>query len=151
MTIMLRRYPELQGIVFDVPPVLERATPAMERLGDRCRLVPGDFFDVVPSGGDAYVLSHIIHDWDEERAVAILRTCHDAMGRDARLLLVEMVIPPGDAPHPAKMLDMLMLILTGGRERTEEEYADLLGRAGFRLLRVVPTASPVSVIEAGAV
>jgi SAM-dependent methyltransferase len=148
MSAVLPRYEQLRGVLFDLPPVIERARPALARLGDRCEAVAGDFFDSVPAGHDAYVLSHIIHDWDEERALTVLRNCHEAMGPNGRLLLVESVVPPGDEPHPAKMLDMLMLVCTGGMERTEDEYADLLGRAGFRLMRVIPTASPVSVIEA---
>jgi ubiquinone/menaquinone biosynthesis C-methylase UbiE len=102
----------------------------------------------VPAGADCYVLSHIIHDWDDDRSLEILRNCRRAMDPHGRLLLLEMVIPPGDDPHPSKMLDMVMLSLPGGMERSEEEYADLLRRAGFRLTRVIPTASPVSVIEA---
>lgn len=148
MGLLLARYPDLQGVLFDLPPVIGRGAPALAGNADRCELVAGDFFDSVPTGADAYLLSHVIHDWDEERAVAILRNCRDAMGRDGRLLLVEMVIPPGDAPHPGKMLDMMMLCISGGMERTETEYGDLLGRAGFRLTRVVPTEAPVSVIEA---
>ena len=94
------------------------------------------------------MLSHIVHDWDDDRALTILRNCRDAMSRDGKLLLVEMVIPAGGEPHPGKMLDVLMLILTGGMERTEQQYADLLDRAGLRLTRVIPTPSAVSVIEA---
>ena len=148
MSVVLPRYEQLRGVLFDLPPVIERARSAVAGLGDRCEVVAGDFFQSLPAGHDAYVLSHVIHDWDEERALTILRNCRDAMGPNGKLLLVESVVPPGDDPHPAKMLDMLMLLFTGGMERTEEEYADLLGRARFRLVRVVPTASPVSVIEA---
>ena len=148
VSVVLPRYDQLRGVLFDSPSVIERARPAVASLGDRCEAVAGDFFDSVPAGHDAYVLSHIVHDWDEERALTILRNCHEAMGPNGRLLLVESVVPPGDDPHPAKMLDMMMLLATGGMERTEDEYADLLSRAGFRLMRVIPTASPVSVIEA---
>jgi len=115
---------------------------------DRCELVAGDFFDSLPTGADAYLLSHIIHDWDEDRALAVLRNCRQAMNPDGRLLLVETVIPPGDEPHPGKMLDMVMMSLTGGMERSEAEYRELLDRAGLRLTQVVPTRSPVSVVEA---
>ena len=111
-------------------------------------MVGGDFFESVPAGGDAYLLSHVIHDWPREQAVRILRNCRDAMARDGRLLLVEMVVPDGDEPHPARVLDMFMLLVNGaGQERTAAEYADLLQEAGFRLERIVPTASPVSVVE----
>lgn len=102
----------------------------------------------MPPGGDAYLLSHIIHDWAEDAALAILGNCRQAMGAGGRLLLVEMVLPPGDEPHPGKILDLAMLCLVGGQERTAAEYGDLLGRAGLRLQRVIPTASPVSIVEA---
>ena len=108
----------------------------------------GDFFETVPAGGDAYVLSHIIHDWNEDQCLTILGHCRKAIKPDGRLLIVEMVLPAGDTPHPGKMLDMVMLVIPGGQERTEAEYASLLGKAGFRLSRVVPTASAVSVVEA---
>ena len=128
--------------------MIERARPALASFGERCEAVAGDFFHSVPAGHDAYVLSHIVHDWDEDHAVTILRNCRDAMGDGSRLLLVESVVPPGDAPHPAKILDMVMLAFTEGMERSEEQYAELVARAGLRLARVIPTASPVSVIEA---
>jgi hypothetical protein len=136
------------GVLFDVPAVIADSTGELDELRDRCETVGGDFFESVPAGADCYVLSHIIHDWDDGRSLEILRNCRRAMDPHGRLLLLEMVIPPGDDPHPSKMLDMVMLSLPGGMERSEEEYADLLRRAGFRLTRVIPTASPVSVIEA---
>ncbi len=102
----------------------------------------------MPAGGDAYILSHIIHDWSEEQCLTILGNCRKAMKATSRLLIVEMVLPPGDAPHPGKMLDMIMLALPGGQERTEVEYASLLAKAGLKLSRVVPTESAVSVVEA---
>jgi hypothetical protein len=94
------------------------------------------------------VLSHVIHDWDDDRCLEILRNCRQAMDPNGRLLLVEMVIPPGDDPHPGKMLDMVMLSLPGGMERSEDEYRELLEEAGFRLTQVIPTQTPASVIEA---
>jgi hypothetical protein len=108
----------------------------------------GSFFETVPSGGDAYVLSHVIHDWNEDQCLTILGHCRRAMRPDGRLLILEMVLPAGDTPHPGKMLDMTMLVMPGGEERTEAEYAELLGKAAFRLERVVPTESAVSVVEA---
>ena len=110
-------------------------------------MVGGSFFEAVPGGADAYLLRHIIHDWDDERATAILRTVRRAMGEGARLLVVEGVIPPGDEPSFAKLLDLTMLVAPGGLERTEEEYRRLYEAAGFRLRRVVPTAAGVDVIE----
>jgi O-methyltransferase domain len=109
----------------------------------------GNFFERVPSGGDAYLLSHIIHDWSEEQCLSILGNCRSEMSAKSRLLIIEMVLPAGDTPHPGKMLDMMMLVGPGGQERTEQEYGTLLDKAGLRLTRVVPTESPVSVVEAG--
>jgi hypothetical protein len=146
---LLARYPHLRGVLFDLPSVIDRGAPALAGADGRWEAVGGSFFEDLPSGGDAYVLSHVLHDWPEERCLRILGNCRDAMGPDARLLVVEMVIPPGDEMHPGKMLDMVMLVANGqGQERTEAEYAELLDKAGFRLERVIPTASPVSVVEA---
>ena len=148
LAALLARHPQMEGVVFDLPSVIGRGTPALEPHPGRWEAVGGDFFDGVPAGGDAYVLSHVIHDWSEERALTILRNCRAAMGPDGRLLIAEMVVPPGDEMHPAKMLDVLMLVINGpGMERTEAQYAELLDRAGFRLERVVPTASAVSIVE----
>ena len=102
----------------------------------------------VLSGGDAYLLSHIIHDWTETQCLTILGHCRRAMKPGSRLLIIEMVLPSGNSPHPGKMLDMMMLVGPGGQERTEPEYRALLGKAGFRLTRLVPTDSAVSVVEA---
>lgn len=111
--------------------------------------MPGDFFNAVPAGADTYVLKLVLHDWDDARAARILRNVRDVIIPEGRLIIIEAVIPPGDEYHHAKFLDMNMLVLTeGGRERTEEEYRMLLGEAGFTLARVVPTSSPLSVVEA---
>ena len=108
--------------------------------------MPGSFFDSVPPG-DAYVLSHIIHDWSEAENLRVLGNCRRANPK-AKVLIVEMVIPPGNTPHPGKILDLVMLNIPGGMERTAEEYGELLAKAGYRLARVVPTESAVSVVEA---
>jgi hypothetical protein len=149
LAALLARHPQMEGVVFDLPSVIGRGTPALEEHPGRWEAVGGNFFDGVPAGGDAYLLSHVVHDWSEERALTILRNCRAAMGPDGRLLIAEMVVPPGDEMHPAKMLDVLMLVTNGpGMERTETQYAELLDRAGFTLDRVVPTASAVSIVEA---
>jgi hypothetical protein len=150
LTTILAANPNARGVLYDLPHVV-RDAPALinaRGLADRVTIASGSFFDSVPSGGDAYVLSHIIHDWSEEQCLTILGHCHRAMNPSSRLLIIEMVLPPGNTPHPGKLLDMMMLVGPGGRERTEEEYAALLAKAGLRLTRVVPTASPVSVVEA---
>jgi hypothetical protein len=107
----------------------------------------GDVFESVPAGGDAYLLRHIIHDWDDDQSRTILRNCRQAMGSQGKLLVVESVIPPGNEPFFAKFLDLSMLVLPGGQERTEAEYRSLYKEAGFRLSRIVRTRSEVSVIE----
>lgn len=150
LTTILQANPELRGMLYDLPHVAEEASQKikMKNLSDRCDIVQGSFFDSVPSGGDAYMLSHIIHDWDEEKCIKILENCRRVMSNDGTLLLVEMVIPSGNDFHPAKLLDVMMLVFTGGRERTKEQYASLFEKAGFNLTRIVSTESPVSLIEA---
>ncbi len=150
LVAILSRYPGPRGVLFDLPHVV-RDAPEFFRargLADRVRVEGGSFFDLVPAGGDAYVLSHVIHDWSEEQCLAILGNCRKAMKAEAKLLIVEMVLPAGDEMHPGKLLDLTMLVAPGGQERTDAEYAALLDKAGFRLTRVVPTPSAVSVVEA---
>lgn len=150
LSAILRANPELRGVLFDQPHVIESAREAIESKGlaGRCKLEGGDFFESVPAGADGYIMKHIIHDWDDERAVLILKTIARSMRDDGRVLIVEMVLPPAGVPHLGKVLDIEMLTSPGGVERTEEEYRELLDRAGLRLVRVVPTDSPYSVVEA---
>jgi O-methyltransferase domain len=150
LTTILSKYPGPRGVLFDLPHVVSDAPALVQQrgLGDRVRIEAGNFFERVPSGCDAYILSHVIHDWSREQCLTILGNCRRAMKSDGRLLLVEMVLPEGDAPHPGKMLDMVMLTITGGEERTGKQYGELLNEAGFRMTRVVPTASLVSIVEA---
>jgi hypothetical protein len=150
LTTILGRTPGSRGILYDLPHVVRDAPALIQARGlaDRVTIAAGSFFDSVPAGGDAYLLSHIIHDWSEDQCLTILGNCRRAMSPASRLLIIEMVLPGGNAPHPGKMLDMMMLVGPGGRERTEEEYGTLLGKAGLRLTRVVPTESAVSVVEA---
>jgi hypothetical protein len=147
---VLRQHPGTRGVTYDMPHVVVEAQRRFEAegLAGRARVEGGSFFDGVPAGGDLYILSHIIHDWDEARCVQILEHCRKARTPGGKVLLVEMVVTPPNVPHPAKMLDIVMLAVPGGRERTEDEYRALLAKAGLRLTRVVPTQSPVSVIEA---
>lgn len=150
LVAILSRHAGPRGVLFDRPHVVRDAPVLLRERGveQRVTIEAGDFFKTVPAGGDAYLLSHVIHDWNEEQCLTILGHCRKAMKPDGRLLIVEMVLPVGDAPHPGKVLDMVMLVLPGGQERTEAEYAPLLKKAGFRLTRVVPTQSAVSVVEA---
>ncbi|MEU7765552.1 methyltransferase [Nocardia sp. NPDC049190] len=150
LTEILRRAPHSHGILFDLPEVVASAPTRFTELGlaDRCTVEGGSFFDTVPQGGDAYILKHIVHDWAEPEASRILRTVRAAMAPDARLLIIELVVPEHTAPHPSKFIDLEMLVNVGGRERTESEYRDLLARHGFTLTRLVPTISPDNVLVA---
>jgi O-methyltransferase domain len=121
------------------------------RCAECCgRLVGGSFFESVPSGGNAYVLKHIVHDWDESNVLQILRNVRAAMPSNAKLLIIEGVVPDDDREHLSKMLDLEMLVVATGKERTAHEYAELLRTAGFRCTRVIPTVGPMSIVEAEA-
>jgi O-methyltransferase domain/Dimerisation domain len=147
---ILKANPHARGVLFDRPHVVERAggTLAGAGVANRCDVVGGDFFQGVRSGGDCYILSWIIHDWDDERSVALLRNCHRAMADHSRLLVLEQLIPPGNQPSLSKLYDLHMLALSGGRERREDEYRALFDAAGLRLARIIPTTGPRSVMEA---
>jgi SAM-dependent methyltransferase len=146
---ILKANPQMRGVLFDAPPVIEGARRRIrdEGIAERCEAVAGDFFESVPRGGDSYIVKWIIHDWDDERSISILKNCHRAMAENGRLLLVEAVVPHGSQPHFSKYMDLNMLVMTGGRERTEDEYRALLKASGFRLTRIIPTESPMSIIE----
>jgi hypothetical protein len=149
LTAILQKYPQIKGVLFDLEHVVAGAGPGIAKLGlnDRCATASGDFFKAVPAG-DAYIMKNIIHDWDDERALAILQCCHRAGAKNAKVILIETVLSSGNEPHMGKWLDIEMLLLPGGRERTEEEFRVLFAKAGFKLTRVVSTKSPVCVIEA---
>lgn len=146
---ILRANPSMKGILFDMDHVIAGSGEMLQSQGvaDRVETASGDFFNEVPAA-DAYIMKHIIHDWDDERSIKIMQSIHRAMIGDGKLLLAEMVIPEGNEPHPGKMLDLEMLTSPGGLERTADEYARLFEQAGFMLNRIVPTMSPFSVIEA---
>ena len=149
LAAVLAAHPQARGVLFDQPHVVAGAGPVLREAGveGRSEVVGGSFFEAVPAGGDVYVLSRIIHDWDDAQATAILRTCRGAMGPDARLLLVERVLAPRNAPDPGKLMDLTMLVMLGGRERTAAEFGALYAAAGFRLTRVLPLPAAVSLIE----
>lgn len=149
LAALLAACPTARGVLFDVPEVVARSGAVLASVVPRCDVVPGDFFNAVPAGADTYVLKLVLHDWDDARAARILRNVRDVIIPGGHLIIIETVMPPGNEYHHAKFLDMNMLVLAeGGRERTEGEYRKLLNEAGFSLARVVPTASPVSVVEA---
>jgi len=150
---ILNANPHLRGAVFDRPEVAERARENLARAGlsGRCEAVGGDFFASLPGGADAYVLKHVIHDWNDERAVAILRSCHAAMAPHSKLLIVEGLYPErvdqSLVSRGAASNDVNMLVCTGGRQRSEAEFRKLFSAAGFALTRIIPTAAQSSVIE----
>lgn len=149
ITTVLKANPRLRGVVFDQPSVVEGAKKNIEaaRLADRCEAVGGNFFDAVPAGGEIYCLSLVIHDWDDHRSLEILKNCHRAMAEGGTLLLVEVLVGPSNTPDWGKISDVYMLAVTGGRERTVSEYAELFTAAGFRLTRTIVTQSEMSLIE----
>lgn len=153
---ILKKYPQMRGVLFDMEDIVPGADQRICELGleERCRTVSGDFFQAVPEGGDVYFMKHILHDWTDAQATTILRNCRRALdskrdgNRPGKVVLLEFVVPPGNQPHPSKVIDIEMLFFPGGRERMEHEWRDLFAGAGFRLSRIVPTPSPFSVIEA---
>ena len=149
ITSILERNPAMRGILFDSPQVIEGAQPklAVARMTDRCQGIAGNFFESVPSGADAITMKWIIHDWDDDQSITIMKNCARALPENGKLILVEAVVPPGDEMHFAKFIDLNMLVMTGGKERTEEEFRKLYEAAGCQLTRVVATESPFSVIE----
>jgi hypothetical protein len=150
LATILAAAPDSQGVLSDLSTVVADAPNLLRErdVADRVRIEEGSFFDSVPGGGDAYVLKNIIHDWPDEKAVQILRTVRAATDPQATLLLVELVIPRHNRDFPGKWADLEMMLNLGARERTAAEYRDLLSQAGFRMTRVVQTASPLSVVEA---
>ena len=147
---ILQFNPDIKGTVFDTASTIERAQQGFgnDAWGRRCSYVIGDFFSSVPQGADAYLLCGVIHDWDDRRAIRILRNCRRAMTEKGRLLIVDMVVPDSDAMSFSKLLDLNMLAMTGGRERTEAEFHALLNAADCELTRIIPTVAPQSIIEA---
>jgi SAM-dependent methyltransferase len=136
-------HPDMQGTVFDT-------TASVESSGrkTRCSYVEGNFFHSVPEGADVYFLCGVIHDWEDDRAITILMNCRRAMAKDGKLMLLEMVVPSTDDADFSKLLDLNMMVMTGGRERTRAEFGALLDRSGYRLTRILPTLAPQSLIEA---
>jgi O-methyltransferase domain len=147
---ILNAYPTVRGVLFDLPQVREQAQQALEEAGlaGRADVLGGDFFTAVPAGGDAYLLRWILHDFDDERAARILRSCRTAISPEGRLLVVEHVITDEPASSTAKFQDLQMLLLLSGCERTETEFRDLFAMANFRLERAIPTASSFKILEA---
>jgi len=150
LSAVLEANQHLRGALIDLPATVPDARRFIEGRGlsQRCEVTAGDFFKMVPTGYDAHVLAHVLHDWADEQSVLILRNCRQALPSHGRLLIVDAVLPPGDAPHPGKLMDLLMLTVTGGVERTAEEFATLLLTGGFEMRRIIPISSGQSVVEA---
>jgi SAM-dependent methyltransferase len=151
LATVLGRHKRIRGVLFDLPHVAAGAAATFTRAGitGRVRIESGDFFKELPSGADAIIMKHIVHDWDDDSATRILQACHRALGARGKVLIVDPVVPPSNTPHYGKLLDLEMLVLTPrGRERTKSEFAKLLRGAGFRLSRVIATEGPLSIVEA---
>ncbi len=149
LTSILAKHSDLHGILFDLEHVVDGAKERISSMGlaGRCKTASGDFFESVPAA-DSYIMKHIIHDWEESKAVAILRNCAKAMRGNGKILLVEAVLPGPNVPHSGKYLDLHMLVMPGGKERSENEYRELFAKAGLKLVRIVPNNSPLWVLEA---
>jgi hypothetical protein len=150
LSAVLKQERDARGVLFDLPEVVKGAGDALAAEGvlDRVERVGGSFFDAVPSGGDVYLLKFVLHDWSDEECVRILTNVREAMAADAKVVVVEMPIVPEGPPSPAPLLDLNMLVMLTGKERTPDEYAALFARAGLRLSGVTPTPSPFAVLEA---
>lgn len=146
---ILQANPHLRGLLFDRPHVVERAQVQFEQAGvaGRCDLIGGDFFESVPQGADTCLLRHIIHDWNDEKSLTILKNCHNALPENGKLLILESVINPGNDPFMGKFVDLVMLLVTGGKERKAEQFRSLFQQAGFKLTTIFPTATELSIIE----
>ena len=149
LAAILTANPSLRGILFDQPHVVGSVGPLLQRAGvaDRCEVVSGSFFETVPGGADAYLLKSVIHDWDDEATMEILRTCRAAMDERGKLLVVERIIRPGNDPDPAKFSDLNMLVVPGGQERTADDFERLYAEAEFKLSNIIRTGTPYNIIE----
>jgi ubiquinone/menaquinone biosynthesis C-methylase UbiE len=150
ITVILKANPNLSGILFDAPSVVEKAKDYLAENGvsDRCETIGGDFFESVPEGGDLYYMRWIIHDWDDDLSIKILKNIRQVIPENGKLLLLEAVVPNDDTPHFSKFMDLNMMVMTGGCERTPKQYEVLLEKAGFKMTNVIPTNSFMSIVEA---
>jgi hypothetical protein len=150
LSALLRHHSHLSGILVDQPHVIASAPAVLAAAGvvERCQISAGSFFEKIAGQGDTYVLSRILHDWDDERALSILNSLRSSMPKQGRLLILEMVVPEDGKPHPSKMFDIAMMVLFGGLERTQREFADLLRSASFHLAATIPTTGPTVILEA---
>lgn len=150
LSAILARNPHLSGVLFDLPSGIAAAKAGVGGDLPRTELIAGDFFEAVPPNADLYVLKRVIHDWEDDRAITILRNCRTAMLPEGKVLVAETIVPAGNEPHPIKVIDVTMLAVTGGLERSEDQYASLFTKAGLRLERVLKTSEPISILQASA-
>jgi hypothetical protein len=150
ISAILEKNPGLNGAIYDAPSVVEQAKGflASKGLSERCEPIAGDFFQSVPTGGDIYSMRWILHDWEDSKSLTILENIKQVLPANGKLLLAEAVVPEVGEPHFSKFFDLIMLVMTGGRERTEKEWRVLLEKAGYRIERIIPTNSFLSIIEA---
>lgn len=147
MQALLQRYPKLSGMIFELPEVIEKIKQQPLIENDRCQLSAGDFFISIPKGKDAYILKSVIHDWDDAKSEKILKNCYDAMHADSRLLIIEVIVQPSDQSIYANCMDVLMLAITGGKERSLASFQNMLENCGFVIQNVYPTATEFSILE----
>jgi hypothetical protein len=149
LATILERNPHLRGALYEMPSVIEGAQAGpLAPVMDRCTLLGGNMFESVPAGYDAYIMKHIIHDWPDEVCTKLLSACRAGVNPGGKLLVADAVIHPGNAFEPAKLIDLEMLLFPGGKERTKAQFRDLFAASGWRLTRIIPTPSPVSIVEA---
>ena len=150
ITSILKTNQQVKGVLYDAQQVIDGARSRIEAAGvaDRCETIAGNFFNSVPEGGDAYIMKWIIHDWDDQKAVTILKNCRKQVKPNGRLILVDCVVPETNEPDFSKFIDLNMLVMTGGKERTAKEFEELLAAAGFKLVRIIHTELPTSIVEA---
>jgi len=149
LTSILKSAPAASGILFDSEQVISGARPKIEAAGmaDRCEIIAGNFFEAVPAGGDAYVMKWIIHDWNDELSITILKNIRQQIAANGRVIIFDTVVPETSEPDFSKFFDLNMLVMTGGKERTAKEFAQLLEASGFKLVRIIPTATPTAIVE----
>jgi hypothetical protein len=148
LATILARNPRMKGILYDESHVVEGAKNGpLKPVMERCTLASGDMFSSVPAAADAYIMKHIIHDWPDESCIKILKACRKGVHPGGKLLVVDDVIQPGNDFYPGKFLDLQMLIFPGGKERTEKQFRELFAAGGWKWSRVVPTATPICIVE----
>jgi hypothetical protein len=148
LSTVLKKNPGAEGILFDQPQVVAGASQQLQGVSDRIEIVEGDFFAEIPVAADVYLMKHIIHDWNDEQSISILKNLARSAAPGAKLLLIESVVEEDDSPSMSKVMDLNMLVMTGGKERTATEYAALFEQTGFKLTNVIPTPSPMQIVEA---